>query len=118
MSAATQPVATATNELDALVQRVKEGSRAFARISIDERIELCERMRQGYASIADASAAAACVAKGVDPNSPVAGEEWISGPMVTLRILRLTGESLRDIKKYGVPKVERSWCSTLADGRT
>jgi aldehyde dehydrogenase (NAD(P)+) len=37
--------------------------------------------------------------------------------MVTLRILRLTAESLRDIKKHGAPVIPRTNLSTLPDGR-
>lgn len=117
MSATASPIHTDFQQLEDVVHRLKEGSRAFARLGIDERIELCERMRSGYIEIAEQSAVAACKAKGVDPESPVAGEEWISGPMVTLRILRLTTESLREIKRHGAPVIARPDCSTLPDGR-
>jgi aldehyde dehydrogenase (NAD(P)+) len=111
------PKPTSTSSLDEVVHRLKDGSRAFAALSVDRRIDLCEQMRRGYASIAGESAEAACRAKGVDPASPVAGEEWISGPMVTLRILRQTADALREIKKHGAPRLERSRCRTLPDGR-
>lgn len=117
MNALAQPIPTATSALDEVVRRLKDGARAFAALSIDRRIELCEQMRRGYAAIADESAAAACKAKGLDPSTPVAGEEWISGPMVTLRILRQTADALRDVKRYGAPRLERSKCRRLPDGR-
>src|SRR3954471_3482545 len=117
MSAIASPIPTAPSALDEVVHRLKEGSRAFARLSVDRRIELCEQMRRGYAVIAGESAVAACRAKGVDPESPVAGEEWISGPMVTLRILRQTVDALKEIRRHGVPRLERSRCRTLPDGR-
>ena len=114
---ATSPVPTAPSALDQVVGRLKDGSRAFVRLSIDRRIELCEQMRRGYAAIAAESAVAACRAKGLDPESPVAGEEWLSGPMVTLRILRQTVDALREVKRHGAPRLERSRCRTLPDGR-
>ncbi|HEY8207393.1 MAG TPA: aldehyde dehydrogenase [Myxococcaceae bacterium] len=111
------PLPTAPSELDQVVHRLKEGSRTFAGLPLDRRIDLCEQMRRGYAAIAGESAVAACHAKGIDPESPVAGEEWISGPMVTLRILRQTVEALKEIKRHGVPRLERSKCRALPDGR-
>src|SRR4051812_33840469 len=86
-------------QIDSVVQKVHAGSRVFAKLKIAERIALAEQMRQDYRAIAEESAVAACRAKGIDPESPLAGEEWISGPMVTLRILRQTVESLKDIHK-------------------
>jgi hypothetical protein len=117
MNAIATPLSTAPSALDEVVHRLKDGARAFAQLSIDRRIELCEQMRRGYAAVAAESAIAACRAKGIDPEAPVAGEEWISGPMVTLRILRLTVDALREIKRHGVPKLDRSRCRTLPDGR-
>src|ERR1043165_2170458 len=117
MNAIASPVSTAPNALDEVVHRLKNGSRTFAGLPVDRRIELCEQMRRGFAAVAGESAVAACRAKGVDPESAVAGEEWISGPMVTLRILRQTVEALREIKRGGVPALARSRCRTLPDGR-
>jgi acyl-CoA reductase-like NAD-dependent aldehyde dehydrogenase len=113
----SSPNPTATQQIDQVVRRVKEGSRAFARLSIDERIDLARKMRDGYREIAEESVIAACKAKGINPNSTLAGEEWLAGPMITIRILRLTLEGLEDIKRSGTPHIERSWLSTLPDGR-
>ncbi len=88
------PMPTATQKLDELVSRVKEGSRAFARLSVHERLRLVEEMREGYRAIAEESVQAACQAKGIDPHSPLAGEEWLAGPTIVIRNLRLIGESL------------------------
>ncbi len=35
-----------------------------------------------------------CLAKGIDPSSQQVGEAWLSGPMTTVRTLRITAESL------------------------
>src|SRR4051794_28659703 len=105
MNALHLPAPTAFPALDAVLRRLKDGSRAFVRLPIDARISLARRMAQGYAAIAEESAAAACVAKGIDPASPLAGEELIAGPMVTHRILRLTVDALEDIKRHGAPRI-------------
>ena len=46
-------------------------------------------------AVADDWADAACRAKGIDPHSSLAGEEWIAGPVATLLNLRLLIRSLQ-----------------------
>lgn len=117
MGAVQMPVSTSFPQLDELIQKVKENARAFARLSIDDRIRLCEQMKEGFAQVAEESVIAACQAKGIDPKSPLAGEEWLGGPMITIRVLRLTLQALRDIKRYGAPRLPRGAVSALPDGR-
>src|SRR5262245_3496383 len=117
MVAVNSPSPTAFPALDQVVQRVKEGSRAFAKLTLDERMQLAEQMRQGYRAVAEESVVEACRAKGVDPNGPLAGEEWLAGPMAVLRNLRLILESLNDIKRYGAPRIDPKWIRPLPDGR-
>ncbi|MBX5481254.1 MAG: aldehyde dehydrogenase [Myxococcaceae bacterium] len=117
MSAAQQLAPTPFEQLDDVMKRVKDGSRAFVKLSIDERIALAKQMRQGYREVAEASVRAACEAKGIPFDSPLSGEEWLAGPMVTIRNLRLLCESLEQIKTHGVPRIDPSWIRTLPDGR-
>lgn len=117
MTLATPHTATPMSQLDEAVRRLKEGSRVFAKLSVAERISLLETMMDGFHSIAEASVKDACEAKGIDFHSPLAGEEWLGGPMVTMRNMRLLKDSLRDIQQFGHPRIEDSWLSTLPDGR-
>lgn len=117
MSLAAVPQATPSSTLDSVVQRVKEGSRAWVKLALRERIALLETLRRAFATVAEPSVRAACEAKGIDPASPLAGEEWLAGPLVVLRNMRLLVDSLRDIEKYGVPHIPTSHLRTLEDGR-
>lgn len=108
---------TPHSELDAVVQRLKERSRVFARLSIRQRIALAGKLRQGYRDIAEESVRAACDAKGIAFDSPTSGEEWLAGPMVTIRNLRLLLESLEQIAEHGVPRIPASHVRHLPDGR-
>jgi acyl-CoA reductase-like NAD-dependent aldehyde dehydrogenase len=114
-AAAHQP--TSPGDLDRIIDRVKEGSRTFARLPIDARIKLAEQLHRGYGEIAEQSVRLACQAKGIAFDDPVSGEEWLGGPMVTIRNLRLLVEALKEIKQHGVPRIDPSWLSTLPDGR-
>jgi aldehyde dehydrogenase (NAD(P)+) len=111
------PLPTATRKLDELIARVKDGSRAFVRLTVRDRIRLVDEMRESYRLSAEESVAAACEAKGIDPTSPVAGEEWLAGPVIVLRNLRLVQEALKAIGREGVPRIDRSWIRKLPDGR-
>ncbi len=43
----------------------------------------------------------ACRVKGIPPSSPLAGEEWVSGPMPLVRFARLVAETIRDLDRRG-----------------
>lgn len=111
------PQSTSSVALDTVVRRVQEGSRAWVKLGLSERIQLLEELRRAYAAIAEASVRAACEAKGIDPESPLAGEEWLSGPLPVVRNLRQLADSLRDIQRHGAPVIPRSRLRTLEDGR-
>ena len=117
MTVATLPAPTATRSLDPLVRRVRDAARTFAKLSLDERRALLSQMREGYYRIAKDAVAASCRAKGLDPAGPLAGEEWLAGPYVTQRNLRLLEESLAQIAQWGVPTIDRGALKTLDDGR-
>lgn len=60
---------------------------------------------------------AACRAKQIDPRSPRAGEEWQSGPHLTIRMLRLMAETLDHLDETGnapFGKVRRRGDGTVA----
>src|SRR3954470_22958760 len=119
MSAATVsiPPSMPFPQLDAAISKVRGASKEFAKLAIDDRILLLEKMRHGYREIAEESVRLSCAAKGIDFASPTSGEEWLAGPMVTIRVLRLTEEALREVKQYGAPRIKPSDIRDLPDGR-
>ena len=60
-------------QLDASIAKVRAAAPEFAKVSIDERIAMLERMRIGYREISEESVKLACAAKGIDFHSPTAG---------------------------------------------
>ena len=117
MALAAVPLSTPVQTMEPLVHRIKEGSRAWVSMAPGERIHLLEELRRSYAAIAEPSVRAACEAKGIAPDSPTAGEEWLTGPFVVLRNLRLLVESLKDIQRHGVPYIPPSRLRTLDNGQ-
>jgi hypothetical protein len=106
---------TSPRQLDAMVARLREAAPAFVRLSMTDRIALAQSMQAGYLRIARPSVEAACAAKGISADSPVAGEEWATGPWSVVRHLRLVTESLRSIQKTGTTQIGRT--GRNADGR-
>jgi hypothetical protein len=107
MTASTiaQPVPTTQSQLDRVVARLKDGSRKFVNLSIDQRLQLARSMQAGYLQVAEQSVQAACAAKGIPLGSSLEGEEWTLGPWFVVRHLRLIRESLASIKATGNTKV-------------
>ena len=95
------PAPTSQSQLEATVARVREGARKFAKLSLDDRVQLANAMQAGYLKIARASVEAACAAKGIPLGGPLEGEEWTLGPWFVVRHLRLIRQSLLSLKHTG-----------------
>src|SRR6476646_8261545 len=90
-------------DLDRMLDRLRKAALAFARSSLDERIALARQLLHGYLEIAEESALAGCRRKGIDPNSPLASEEWLAGPAIVIRNLRLLTETLTRLSRGDAP---------------
>lgn len=94
---------TSPQDLDRAVEALGNQKDAWTRVSPRDRITLLQRCISDYLETAEDIVAAGCTAKGLDPASPAAGEEWMSGPVQVLRNLRLLVESLSQIDVAGHP---------------
>jgi acyl-CoA reductase-like NAD-dependent aldehyde dehydrogenase len=109
--------ATPEREIDRAVERLREHAREFARTPIGTKIEWLNDIAHRLVDVAPQWVLEACRAKGIDPDSPMSGEEWLGGPAVTVRNIRLLIEALRQIVDAGVPKVESQDILDLPNGR-
>jgi aldehyde dehydrogenase (NAD(P)+) len=110
------PASTSRPDLDAALARLRAQATPFARSSIEERLALLRDMRDGYVAVAEESVLAGCHAKGIDSGSPLAAEEWLAGPSVVIRNLRLLSETLERLQA-GKPPVDPARVHTRPDGR-
>lgn len=110
------PQTTARPELDAALKKLKQHAPEWARAPIGERIALAKKMLDGYVEVAEASVLAGCHNKGIDPNSPLASEEWFAGPTIVIRNLRLLIETLERLQA-GRPPFDPARVRTRPDGR-
>ena len=102
--------------LDAAVAAVVAHRDDWAATGPAARAELLDRMIADTLRVAPRWVDAACEAKHLDPRSPGAGEEWVSGPGLVIRNLRLLRNSLRDIAATGRPRIPGP-VTTRADGQ-
>ncbi len=112
---AVVPAPTDPRHLDEALSRLRESAPRWARAALPERIALARSLLQGTYRTAARAVEAACAAKGIPLDSPQAGEEWTSGPYVTLRVLRQLVRSLRLLERNGNTPVGA--ISETVDGR-
>ena len=94
---------TSTQDLDRAVETLGNHKDAWTRVTLRDRITLLQRCISDYLETAEEVVGAGCRAKGLDPASPAAGEEWMAGPVQVLRNLRLLAESLSQVEIEGHP---------------
>ena len=107
---------TARTELDATIKKLRAHATDWARSPLSERIALARQMLDGYVEVAEASVLAGCHAKGIDPNSQLASEEWFAGPTIVIRNLRLLIETMERLQQ-GRPPFDPAKVRTRPDGR-
>lgn len=106
MSAAAQSAATSSHSaIDEAISVLRERATEFARLGVSEKASLVRACIARLADTAPAWVAAGCRAKGLSPRE--AGEEWLAGPTITVRISRLLAESLDEIAVKGHPPLGR-----------
>lgn len=98
---------TAHEDIDAALRTLAERRAAWVGLDVEGRIALLEELIETTHAAAPAWALAAAEAKGIPSRSPLMGEDWISGPALTLRNLLLLRHTLRDIADTGRPQPKR-----------
>lgn len=78
-----------------MIDELWEKRAEWPAVGVGARIRLLERCIEETLACADAWVADACRAKGIPEGSPQAGEEWLGGPVTTIRNMRLLVEALR-----------------------
>lgn len=106
---------TTVGDLDAAVETLHSHAQTWARLSIAGKIRHLRAMRAATIEVAPRWAELAAEAKGVS-GSPLAGEEWLSGPYGLLTALDALTATLSAIGR-GTPAVADSAIRTRPDGQ-
>jgi acyl-CoA reductase-like NAD-dependent aldehyde dehydrogenase len=94
----TTPAATLTTnfaEIDQAVDSLHSHRDRWTATSIPQRLGYLQDCLDRTLKIAEDWTMAACQAKGIDPRSALAGEEWVAGPISTVRNIRLLITTLK-----------------------
>lgn len=95
-------------DIDQKLARLVAKKDAWIATGTAERAELLAACIRHTEKIAEAWVRAACEAKGLSMSDPRAGEEWLGGPMTTIRNLRLYREAMLAGGEPEVPGVRTS----------
>ncbi|MGD1065664.1 MAG: aldehyde dehydrogenase family protein [Vulcanimicrobiaceae bacterium] len=102
MEIASRPAAVTVGELDREVATVREHAERWARLGFAGKIRHLRALRVRTIENATAWADLAAQAKGV-AGTPLAGEEWFSGPYALLTALDALATTLGDLARFGAP---------------
>ncbi len=108
---ASSAAPTEQPRIDEAVAALKERAREFARLAPVAKAQLLRECMPRLLAGAPAWVAEGSRVRGADP-----GEEWLAGPMATLRMFRLLAQSLDQIAQAGKPALGRG-ARRRRDGR-
>lgn len=93
----SSPTTLTTNfdEIDRAIVSLDSHRDEWAQTTIRQRLDYLQLCLDRTIAVAQEWTIAACQAKGIDPQSPLAGEEWIAGPISIVRNLRLLMTTLQ-----------------------
>ena len=89
-----------------MVEELSSNANRFARQSIDERIQMLRKLRYTFRAVTRRWVEAAQFSKGIALGTAGEAEDWLAGPLLIQRNLRLLEEALvyfRDKKKAYLP---------------
>lgn len=92
-------------QIDRDLQTLDASKDSWARLAVERKIALLEGLKRSVHAVAPQWVERAAEAKGLEANSPLAGEEWISGPWAVLYALNRYLRTLRGIASRGVSPV-------------
>jgi acyl-CoA reductase-like NAD-dependent aldehyde dehydrogenase len=98
---------TSRAEIDRALERLAARKGAWASTGVDERKALLRSIIAGIDEAARAWVEGGCRLKGIAPGDPLAGEEWLAGPVTSLRNARLLLGALEHGGRPPLPRLER-----------
>jgi len=108
---------TPIEELDSAVEVLCKNKDRWAALDVAGRIDLLQRSMDCTLEAAEDQVRDACKAKGISFDSTTSAEEWLGGPMTTMRNLRLLVDALEDIETFGRPKLKDGAIRKRPDGQ-
>lgn len=95
--------ASVTQSLDAAIEELRAGTRTWSALTLTQRIRLLRSIRATVATEAEEWALTASRSKGLEPGSPLVGEEWLTGPYATVVAIDAYIETLSSLRVGASP---------------
>ncbi|KAB1656034.1 aldehyde dehydrogenase [Pseudoclavibacter chungangensis] len=92
--------------MDAAITRVRAGSERWATLSLEARASIIAAVHRSLGSVARRWVEIACDIKGIEADSPLVGEEWISGPYATISGAGALAHSLAELAACRSPAAD------------
>ncbi len=108
---------TTPQQMDQDIATLKAHAQEWADLPIEQKIAMGKRLIEGNYKVAKRQIAAAIKAKKIPEDSPLVGEEWLGGPLITMRTLRFTIKSLEDIARGRAPQLKKGSVRTRKNGQ-
>ncbi len=103
--------------LDQEIDLLQSQKRVWARLPLSQRLEHLRSCLEGTGRVAERQVQAALRAKGLKARDPRAGEEWLAGPAVQARSIRLLIKSLEEIEAKGCLQIDPRRVQSRDDGQ-
>lgn len=91
--------------LDAAVEDLRARRDDWAALPLAQRVALVDDLIDRFRAVAQRWVDASREMEGITAGGPFVGEEWLAGPYVVVRNLRLLRRSLRDLADGGAPEI-------------
>jgi hypothetical protein len=108
--------AASASQIERALGELHEGAVRWVLLKPGPKADLLESVRKTVYDQAKSWVAAAVKAKGIE-GTPLAGEEWISGPWAVLYALNRYIRTLREIARDGMPALPLERVRTRTDGQ-
>ena len=112
-AASTAPKTTAFAEIDAAVAKVSAKKDAWLAVTIPQRVVYLRACLAGVGEVAEEWVRDGSKRKGIPEGDVLEGEEWLAGPMTTIRNIRLLIDALEANGQPRPPQI-----TTRPDGQT
>ncbi|HEY4153087.1 MAG TPA: aldehyde dehydrogenase family protein, partial [Pseudolysinimonas sp.] len=115
-AAPAELTATQKGELDADIRALGAGAASWAELPLEKRAALLRDVHASVSSQATQWAHTAADIKGLESDSPLVGEEWMSGPYAVLSAVAVLAETVETLASGHSP-IEKLTLGTAPGGR-
>lgn len=109
------PADSSPEAVDTALRELRANADKWSELPIPDRRAILQELIRDFQEVSEEWTRLCALAEGI-PQGPQTGEEWLAGPYLVIRNLRLLEQSLADIERYGSPRVPGKIRKT-ADGR-